>query len=238
MPSNARKRTLVAARWPLGVVVTAWAYMWRTTPVHRDEIEGSIPYDLPPDEPPGVDLEDAQGVPDGSGALLHRTYSVSIAGSKLTAEQLIDTLAADPDTVAPGEFTSFQKTEGEEGVMRPGDEFLVRMPGPWNGPIRVIERTPTSFRFATLDSHLEAGQIEWRARDGGETVQFQIESWSRPGDRLSNLMHHRLKMAKEVQLHMWTSVLEGVVKLTGGRRAAPLDIHTRVAEFSAEASAR
>jgi hypothetical protein len=113
------------------------------------------------------------------------------------------------------------------------------MPGPWDGPVRCIERTPVSFRFATLDGHLEAGQIEWRARDRDDgTVEFQIESWSRPGDRLSSLMHHRLRMAKEVQLHMWTSVLERVVDRAGGRMVGGVEIHTRVADFSAAASAR
>jgi uncharacterized protein (UPF0548 family) len=33
-------------------------------------------------------------------------------------------------------------------------------PGPWDGPVRVVERTPTCFRFATL-----AGHLEERARD-------------------------------------------------------------------------
>jgi len=229
---------LVAVRWPLGIAVTGWAYMWRTTPMHRDEVEGGLPEDLPPELPNTVDLSGVQRPDDGAGPLFHRTYSVRIRDSAMNAAELIGRVAQDPDVVAPGEFTSFQKRRGDEGEMREGDEFLVRMPGPWNGPVRVIEKTPTSFRFATLDGHLEAGQIEWRARDGADTVQFQVESWSRPGDRLSNLMHHRLRMAKEVQLHMWTSVLERVVKLTGGRRAAPLDIHTRVADFSAAASAR
>ena len=28
------------------------------------------------------------------------------------------------------------------------------MPGPWDGPVRVIDRTPVSFRLATLDGRL------------------------------------------------------------------------------------
>jgi hypothetical protein len=37
-------------------------------------------------------------------------------------------------------------------------------------------------------------------------------------------------MAKEVQLHMWTSVLERVAKLSGGRLRAGVDIHTLVVD--------
>jgi hypothetical protein len=231
-------RMPTAARWPAGVALTSWAYMWRITPMHRDEVEGSLPEDLPPELPPTADLDGVQRVDEGVGPLFHRLYSTRIRDGRLSAAELIETVAADPDKVAPGEFTSFQKKRGDEGGMRVGDEFLVRMPGPWDGPVRCINRTPTSFRFATLDDHLEAGQIEWRARDGGETVQFQVESWSRPGDRLSSLLHHRVRMAKEVQLHMWTSVLERVVKLCDGRMTGGIEIHTRVADFSEAASAR
>ena len=51
--------------------------------------------------------------------------------------------------------------------MRVGDEFVVRMPGPWDGPVRVVERDPDArFRLVTLAGHLEAGQIEFRASTG------------------------------------------------------------------------
>ena len=113
--------------------------------------------------------------------------------------------------------------------MAVGDEFLVRMPGPWDGPVRVIDVSPTSFRFATLEGHLEAGQIEWHAADDGDLV-FGIESWARSGDRVSDVMHNRLRMAKEVQLHMWTSVIERVAHLAGGRLARGIDIDTTRAE--------
>jgi Domain of unknown function (DUF1990) len=100
------------------------------------------------------------------------------------------------------------------------------MPGPWDGPVRVIERTPTAFRFATLADHLEAGQIRFAA-EAAELLEFRIESWARAGDRLSNLLYHRLRMSKEVQLHMWTSFLERVANLSGGRLTGGIEIRTR-----------
>jgi uncharacterized protein (UPF0548 family) len=112
--------------------------------------------------------------------------------------------------------------------MTVGDEYVVRMPGPWDGPVRVVDATPTSFRFATLHTHLEAGQIEFRTRreeDG--LLIFEIESWARAGSRLSNLLYHHMRMSKETQLHMWTSVLEHVAKRSGGRITRGIDIHTR-----------
>jgi hypothetical protein len=111
--------------------------------------------------------------------------------------------------------------------MRVGDEVVVRLPGPWDGPIRVVETGPRSFRVATLDGHIEAGQIEWRAADEDEALIFEIESWARGGDRLASLLHDRIPMAKEVQLHMWTRVVERVAGYTQGRLVHGIDITTR-----------
>jgi hypothetical protein len=141
-------------------------------------------------------------------------------------------LSSDPDQAAPTEFASFTKVLGREGEMRVGDEYVVRMPGPWDGPVRVVERTPTCFRLATLAGHLEAGQIVFSAETGGERLRFRIESWARSGDRLSDLLYDRLRMSKEIQFHMWTSFLEHVIELSGGKRDGGLRIHTRrVAEI-------
>jgi hypothetical protein len=127
--------------------------------------------------------------------------------------------------VAPTEFASFTKVLGEPGAMSVGDEYVVRMPGPWDGPVRVVDRTPTSFRFVTLDGHLEAGQIRFTA-ERDELLEFRIESWARSGDRLSNLLYHHLRMSKEIQLHMWTSVIERVAELSGGRLTGGIEIRT------------
>jgi uncharacterized protein (UPF0548 family) len=213
-------------RWPVGVSLTSWRYLWRTTPLYRDEVAGSWDDDAPPALPDDVEREDVQWPSDGSGPHFHRRYSVRIEGSKLSAEELIGQVMADPDRAAPKEFATFQKLRGEPGVLRVNDEFVVRMPGPWDGPVRVASTSPRSFRFVTLAGHLEAGQIEFRAANG-ERLEFEIESWARSGDRLSELLYDRLRISKEVQFHMWTSFLEKVVKVSGGRRAGGLRIHTR-----------
>ncbi len=141
-------------------------------------------------------------------------------------------LHEDPDRAAPTSMASFQKVLGAEGRMEVNDEYVVRMPGPWDGPVRVAEVTPRSFRLVTLATHLEAGTIEFRAVDDGDRLRFEIESWARSGDRLSNLLYHHLRMAKEIQLHMWSSYIERVVKRSGGRLDRGLDIHTRRVEYA------
>lgn len=219
------RRIVTTLTWPLGMAWTAWHYTWRILPVHRVEEPGALPLDLPPPLPDGVSLESVQRLGDGSGPLLHRTYSCAVRGAKLGAEELIACVAADPNRLAPRQIARFHKADGDEGTMRVGDEFLVHMPGPWNGPVRVVELRPDGFRFATLEGHLEAGQIEWRAWEDGE-LHFAVESWSRPGDRLSAVLHDRLRMAKEVQLYMWTTVLDRVPRLAGGRLRDGVSVRT------------
>jgi uncharacterized protein (UPF0548 family) len=228
------RRVGTALFWPVGVTLTSVRYLGRTTPLHRREYPGSPERDAPPPLPPTVDTDDLQPPEAGAGPLFHRRYRARIRDSHVTAEELVGLLSGDPDRAAPTEFARFLKVRGEGGVMRTGDEYVVRMPGPWDGPVRVIEVTPTSFRLATLTGHLEAGQIEFRAEDeAGGRVLFTIESWARSGDRLSRLLYEHLRMSKEVQLHMWTSFLERVVKLAKGRLTGGIDIDTRVVEDEA-----
>jgi hypothetical protein len=220
------RRLATAAAWPAGIGLTSWNYMWRTTPMHRREESGSTPEDAPPPLSDSVGCEELQSPEDGVGPLFHRTYRTRIRDSAQSAEQLLAAVRADLNSVAPTEFARFFKVHGDGEEMRVGDEYVVRMPGPWDGPVRVVELTPCSFRFATLDGHLEAGQIEFRAADGADLV-VEIESWARSSDRLSDLLYQRLRMAKEIQLHMWTSFLEQVAKLAGGRISGGIEIVTR-----------
>src|SRR5687768_3057980 len=169
-----RRRLSTAARWPVGVSLTSWRYLWRTVPLHRTEEEGNPEADYPPALPTGIELEVVQQPDDGFGPLFHRRYRTRIREAQLTAEELIERVAADPDCASPTEFASFVKLHGEPGRMRVGDEYLVRMAGPWDGPVRVIGRTSTSFSLVTLDGHLEAGQIRFSAEPRNGLVVFEI----------------------------------------------------------------
>jgi hypothetical protein len=224
------RRLTTATRWPVGVALTSFRYLWRTTPIKRDEEPGDRETDWAPEIPDGVSDEELQRVDDGSGPLFHRRYRIRVRDSGLGPAELMDYVSADLDRVAPTDMASFQKVLGQAGEMQVGDEYVVRMPGPWDGPVRVVLRERERFRLATLATHLEAGQIEFRTRREGDLVVFEIESWARSGDRVANLLYTHLRMAKEIQLHMWTSLLERVTKRSGGRRSGPIEIHTRRVE--------
>jgi uncharacterized protein DUF1990 len=221
---SARLRTVL--RWPAGIAIVSWRYMWRTIPLHRSEEAGTredLP-DLPYDSSGFGDRQ--QPLDAGVGPVLHRSYAVRITGSTMTPAALIDLVSAKLDQAAP-EMAVFRKTRGIRDSLREGDEFIVRMPGPWDGPVRVVRREENSFRLATLDGHLEAGEIEFRAEPDGDVLRFEIESWARAGDRLSALLYNKLRLAKEIQLNMWSHFCVRAAALAGGRPQGGITIRTR-----------
>ena len=228
-PGSLSTRAGIVLRWPIGLLLITWRYMWRVTPVYRRDEEGG-PDDLPPALPDGVDARDVQGIGDGVGPLLHRLYAVRVAEPRRSPEDLVAQLAARPNDAAPEDAAVFVKSRGDDDRMEVGDEYVVRMPGPWDGPVRVVHRTPTSFRFATLRGHLEAGEIEFRARCEDDELVFEIESWARPGDRVSHLLYNKLLLAKEIQLNLWTETCLGVARNSGGRLQNGVRVHTRRVE--------
>jgi hypothetical protein len=194
--------------------------------LHRSEEAGGAE-----DLPDGWDAEakpgdNRQRLADGAGQMLHRRYAVRIAGSRMSPAALMDLVAVNLSRAAP-EMAVFRKTRGSGSELRDGDEFLVRMPGPWDGPVRVVRKDAASFRFATLKGHLEAGEIEFRASPDGGAVRFEIESWARAGDRLADLLYNRLRLAKEIQLNMWSHFCVRAAALAGGRPQGGVTIRTR-----------
>lgn len=223
-PLSLPRRVGIVLRWPLGITRAAWQYCTRSVPVHRTEVEGDRS-DLawPLDAADG----EVQGVDDGVGSLLHRTYSVTVDGAHLSAADLMTGFARRPNRAAPAGVARFVKTRGSDDVIARGDEFSVRMPGPWNGPVRVVRLSPTAMRLATLEGHLEAGQIEFRARERDGALALEIESRARPGDLLSHVLYNLVGVAKEVQLNLWVETLVQLAGRSGGRIRDGVHVTTR-----------
>jgi hypothetical protein len=223
------RRIGTVGRWPVGMGLASWRYLWRTSPLHRVDQTGTAE-DIGPPIPDGLVDQRVQGIRSGAGPLFRRRYAVRIEGSSMSPEQVVALIAEHPNRAAPVEVANFHKMRGASGPMRVGDEYMVRMPGPWDGPVRVIDRSPTSIRLATLRGHLEAGQIEFRASREDRALRFEIESWARSGDRLSELLYDRVRVVKEMQLHMWTHFCERIGRLAGGRIRGGVQVHTRRVE--------
>ncbi|MDL4819823.1 DUF1990 family protein [Actinomadura opuntiae] len=215
------------ARWPAGMGVALWRWLRTSRGIARERLPAASGMDRIPDR--GGDR--VQGLRQGVGPAYQRRYTARIVGSDLDAPRLMERLRADVNAASPVEFAVFDRVSGDEAPLDLGDEYDVHMPGPWNCPVRVVERTPVSFRFATLEGHVEAGEIEFRARDTEDGLLFTVESWTRSGDRLADVLYDRLRMAKEMQLHMWAHFCGRVAEMSGGRMAGDVEVRTERAEI-------
>lgn len=120
-----------------------------------------------------------------------------------------------------------------------GDVFVVELPGPWNGPVRVTRSGLDALLLQTLDGHMEAGQIRFDTTghidrpDGTHDFTFRIRSWARGGDQVFTMLHLGLRVAKELQTAMWVAMCEGALDLSGGERIGQISVLTEVLALSA-----
>lgn len=171
--------------------------------------------------------ESLQRPSGGFGAAFRRRYRVSVERPLLSPGELMSIVLADPNVACPLELGRFEREVESPQPMEPGEEMRVRLPGPWNGPVRVIAVTDRSFRLATLRGHMEAGEIEFRAHDEDGRLVFEIESWARSSDRIFDFLYDRLGIARELQLDMWAFFLERVAQVSGGAAVHGIEVHTQ-----------
>ncbi len=156
-------RWLLALTWPTGIALTSWDYMWRTTVMHRREsLRGAAPDHLPPAHPTAIEDTEVQEAHDGVGPLFQIAATApEFATRACRPSALMAQLKTDLNQAAPTKFARFQRVLGDQPGLQPREtSTCVRMPGPWDGPVRVVADDERSFRLATLAGHLEAGQIE------------------------------------------------------------------------------
>jgi len=108
--------------------------------MHRSEESGGVD-DLPDRLPDATVDGDVQMIEDGVGPLFHRLYRARIRDAKLSPGEVIGRLRSDPNRATATELARFLKIRGGEGLAV-GDELVVRMPGPWDGPVRVTASPP------------------------------------------------------------------------------------------------
>jgi len=209
-PSRDRlgRRLMRVAGWLVGAPLAIFRFLRRD--VALVEIDPPGPQDALPAEDHEAAREEA-----GVGPVIHRLYSATIREPKLTAGRLLDVIAADPNVIAPSEVLRFERTRGEPGPVREGDELLIRMAGPWNAPVTVIRRWDEGIRLAARAGHPQLGQVEVRARDDDDDVVLQI----RTRERAAGVGFRALQLfglIRRMQSYTWAEMIENAAQLAGG----------------------
>jgi hypothetical protein len=217
----------VLARWLLGTGLVTWRYLWETTPLHRGGECRGDESDLPPQLSPELVDGRVQLAQDGCGPLFHRLFRVRIADADIGPEALIERICCDFKRFVPSEVVDVHTGELRDHGLDVADELLVEMPGPWNGPVKVVRRDADLLHLVTLRGHMEAGQVQFRARQDDGLLVFEIELWACPGNRLVHLLYSHLRLAKEIQLNMWVRFCLSAASMSGGRPVDGVHISTR-----------
>ena len=235
---SGRARLRLTARWLVGMGVMAWSYLREPVPIRRHEERGDDRNDadggdLAPAVPDALVDDRSQPAETGHGPLYHRRFWVHVDEPRTAARDLMDRVQKDLMLLLPTEVAAVSPRREPPVLPEPGDEFVVRMPGPWDGPVRVVHRDDVALRLATLRGHLEAGQIEFRAVDEDDgSLRFEIETWARSATAAVRLLYADLRMAKEMQLYMWVRSCEAAAGLAGGRIRGGVNVLTRRVESS------
>ncbi|MGW5658676.1 DUF1990 domain-containing protein [Streptomyces sp. NPDC003758] len=217
----------VLVRWFLGTLLVTWRYLWETTPLHRGgECRGDAT-DFPPQLPPEAVDSRVQLAQNGCGPLFHRLFRVRIADAEVGPGRLIEWVCCDFKRFVPSEVVDIHTGEVGDHGLDVADEMLVEMPGPWNGPVKVVHRDVDRLHLVTLRGHMEAGQVQFRAREDDGLLVFEIELWACPSNRLVHLLYSHLRLAKEAQLNMWVRFCLSAAAMSGGRPVDGVHIRTR-----------
>ena len=182
--------------------------------------------------------KDVQSIGEGVGPRYHRVYAVELPVGYEQALETMAILQKDINAFSPAWIATFEKQKGDPHQLAVGDEILVRITGPWNGPVRVTEVTKEGFSFCTLDGHIEAGQIGFRIsrlENGG--TKFEIESVTRSRDQIVNFFYDKLRFAMLAQTEMWELFCQNFAKVATGDEKAKPEIQVKTERQDEESGA-
>ncbi|MDJ0365605.1 DUF1990 family protein [Hymenobacter sp. H14-R3] len=172
---------------------------------------------------------DEQPVAKGTGPELARRYYLDVERPRLTPAQLMAAVQADLPSFSPGLLADFERTQGTEGELHVGDEFHIKILGPWNGSVRVTQVSASSFELVTLAGHPEAGTIcfEAHALDSRpDALRFEIRSLARSRDGLVAFAYDTIGGGKLMQEATWVEFCERVGQASGGQALGPVVVET------------
>jgi len=241
-PEYAALLRLIALLGTVGAVAfMLWLLRRYGMPVRETEFEIAAAPAAPNDSSPKpVGSRPLQLLDDGEGDLYHRVYQVDIAHPTKTPETLMAEIYADINRFVPREMLVFDKMRGREdgGAWKIGDEFYIHVTGPWDAPVRVIEAEPMRFALITLQGHFEAGEIHVGMQphpERADAIRFQIESWARSRDSVTDLVYRVLGWSKFAQTRVWTFFCKRVQEESGGELIDAIRVTTHKARYRPDA---
>jgi hypothetical protein len=192
--------------WSVGMPLATLRFLTRRTPFEDRVVEGG------PAEPGTV----------------RRRYRARAERPRLPARKVAAVVVNDPNVVLPVEVMRFSPGGAVAGPLREGQGRLIRMAGPWNGPVRVLEAGESGFRLAGLRGGAQRGEIAYRVREDGDALELEVRITQRSASRLYDVVYHRLGIARRIERHTWAYVIERSAQLAGARPPERVVVETLV----------
>lgn len=154
-----------------------------------------------------------QHAQNGEGPLYHRAYKLEFNSNAASQKSIFVTLSTNLDRSSSSFLARFFKTRGSPFELKLGHEYMIRINGPWDGPVRVTELTENSFTFQTLEGHLEAGKIKFSIHEKSPGCFYLlIESLARSRDQFISFFYDKVPLVRFAQTQMWTRFCKNFVK--------------------------
>jgi hypothetical protein len=162
----------------------------------------------------------------GTGPLLQRDYWAVIRGCDLSPPEIGDLLAREFARFAPEELVTFERVDGRDDPLQPGDELKVDIRLAGGCRVRVLHRDRNSLTLGTLAGHPEAGRITfgaYRNDDGEVVVHIRSRARSSSGAAFAGFM----TAGEPMQTNSWTDFIDRVANSVGEGVVGAIHAETR-----------
>lgn len=166
----------------------------------------------------------------GAGPWLERRYYIDLVRPRYSPAQLMAQVQADLPHFSPAMLADFKKENGaDHHALHVGDEFGIKIMGPWNGSVRVTAAGSTSFEFITLEGHPEAGRIQFEAHyldERPDALRFEIRSRARARDGMVAFVYDTVGGGRLMQEATWVEFCRRVATVAGGQALGDVVVET------------
>jgi NADH dehydrogenase len=166
---------------------------------------------------------------EGVGALVRKRYWADIEGAFYRADALRDVFRRNVARVLPFETA---RENGPLDDLKKNMTFTVNVPLRGALPMRVEDITPTRIVASTLQGHPLAGLLTFDFLERGKQVRFEVGVHARGADLADAVL--MALIGELLQDANWRQAVENLVKLSGGR--APAGVQMLVTTLEGEAA--
>ena len=153
---------------------------------------------------------------DGVGRLHRERFWADIRGSRMSPEEMLLLVRDHFQELPPDGLLEVGAEPETPQTLRQGQTLTLAVPMRGHVQVRVEEVTPRSITNVTLEGHFFAGVIRFLAEEPEPgVIRFEVLAYTRAADQLDRLAVRTV--GKVAQHETWTTVVEEVVRRSGGQ---------------------